>query len=235
MEESAGASHPSLPERQLILSYSSEAYRDFGWTSADPANGESGRGLAEVFVQLVTNLPQVKTICDLGCGNGYIASRLAELGYDVTGVDASKTGLAIARKISPNAQFVEALIDAKLGASAGLKNFDLVISSDVIEHLYRPADLVEASISILKPTGQLLIGTPYHGYLKNLALSVAGRMDSHFCVLDDGGHIKFFSVKTLSLLFRKYGFENLRFSYYGRGPWLWKNMICCAQRRFENA
>lgn len=163
-----------------------------------------------------------------------MTNRLGELGYEVTGVDASKTGLAIARQNSRNAQFIEALIDAKLGAHIGLNNFDLVISSDVIEHLYRPADLLEASISVLKPTGQLLIGTPYHGYIKNVALSVAGKMDSHFCALDDGGHIKFFSVKTLSLLLQKHGFENLRFSYYGRGPWLWKNMICHAERRREN-
>lgn len=217
------------------MSYSSETYRDFGWTSAGPANGDSGRGLAEAFVKLVTSLPHVKTICDLGCGNGYMANRLAGLGYDVTGIDASETGLAIARQTSSNAQFIEALIDANLGVNTGLNSFDVVISSDVIEHLYRPADLLEASISVLKPTGQLLIGTPYHGYLKNLALSIGGKMDSHFCALDDGGHIKFFSVKTLSLLLQNYGFENLRFSYYGRGPWLWKNMICCAQRRFENA
>lgn len=217
------------------MSYSSETYRDFGWTSAGPANSESGRGLADVFVTLVTKLTHVKTICDLGCGNGYMTNRLAELGYEVTGVDASKTGLAIARQTSPNSQFIEALIDAKLGANTGLNSFDLVISSDVIEHLYRPADLLEASSSVLKPTGQLVIGTPYHGYIKNLALSIAGKMDSHFCALDDGGHIKFFSVKTLSLLLQKYGFENLRFSYYGRGPWLWKNMICHAQRRSKNA
>lgn len=213
------------------MSYSSETYRDFGWRSAAPANGESGRGLADVFVKLVTGLTGVQTICDLGCGNGYIANRLTELGYDVTGVDASKTGLAIARQTSPNAQFIEALIDAQLGENTGLNNFDLVVSSDVIEHLYRPSDLFEASLSVLKPTGQVLIGTPYHGYIKNLALSVAGKMDSHFCVLDDGGHIKFFSVRTLSLILKRYGFENLRFSYYGRGPWLWKNMICHAQRK----
>jgi 2-polyprenyl-3-methyl-5-hydroxy-6-metoxy-1,4-benzoquinol methylase len=89
---------------------------------------------------------------------------------------------------------------------------DLVISSDVIEHFYRPADLLESAAALLGPEGHLLIGTPYHGYLKNLVLSVTGRMDAHFTALWDGGHIKFFSVKTLSQLIAAYGFTDLRFS-----------------------
>ena len=39
-----------------------------------------------------------------------------------------------------------------------------MISSDVIEHLYRPSDLLEAAVTQLKPGGQILLGTPYHGY-----------------------------------------------------------------------
>ena len=82
----------------------------------------------------------------------------------------------------------------------------------------------------MKPGGHILLGTPYHGYLKNLALAVAGRMDSHFSALHDGGHIKFFSVKTLSQLLITHSFENLSFTFYGRAPWLWKNMICHARK-----
>jgi 2-polyprenyl-3-methyl-5-hydroxy-6-metoxy-1,4-benzoquinol methylase len=126
-------------------------------------------------------------------------------------------------------KFVEALINQDLDAFG---NFDLVISSDVIEHLYRPADLLEAAFTLLKPGGHILVGTPYHGYLKNLALAVTNRMDSHFSVLHDGGHIKFFSVKTLSGLMAAHGFEDLSFTFYGRAPWLWKNMICHARNLF---
>ena len=54
--------------------------------------------------------------------------------------------------------------------------------------------------------------------------------DAEFFALDDGGHIKFFSVKTLSQLLTAYGLTDLRFSFYGRAPWLWKNMICHARR-----
>lgn len=172
-------------------------------------------------------LDGVRSICDLGCGNGHIAGRLASLGYEVTGIDASQSGIRIAQHAYPEVNFVEALINREL---PGFQPFDLVISSDVIEHLYRPSDLLEAAFALAKPGGHLLLGTPYHGYLKNLAIAVTGRMDSHFSALHDGGHIKFFSVKTLSQLLTTHSFENLSFTYYGRAPWLWKNMICHARK-----
>jgi 2-polyprenyl-3-methyl-5-hydroxy-6-metoxy-1,4-benzoquinol methylase len=187
----------------------------------------SGDKLTEVFVALVKKLDGVRSICDLGCGNGHIAGRLASVGYEVTGIDASQSGIRIARQTYPEVDFVEALINREL---TGSRSFDLVISSDVIEHLYRPSDLLEAASTLLKPRGHLLLGTPYHGYLKNLAIAVAGRLDSHFSALHDGGHIKFFSVKTLSQLLTRHSFEDLSFNYYGRASWLWKNMICHARK-----
>jgi 2-polyprenyl-3-methyl-5-hydroxy-6-metoxy-1,4-benzoquinol methylase len=205
-------------------------YANFEWTSTNAGNGRSGEDLARFFIKLITGLKGVRSICDLGCGNGYITGRLANLGYNVTGVDASSTGIELARRNYPKAKFFSELIDANLKTRIALTDVDLVISSDVIEHLYRPADLLEAALSVLRLDGQILIGTPYHGYLKNLTISLAGKMDSHFSALDDGGHIKFFSVRTLSQLIERYGFTDLNYSFFGRAPRLWKNMICHARR-----
>ena len=68
------------------------------------------------------------------------------------------------------------------------------------------------------------------GILKNLALAVTGKLDNHFTVLWPGGHIKFFSVKTLGTLAAQYGFSVLGWKFYGRAPWLWRNMICRARK-----
>ena len=206
-------------------------YSDFKWRTPAPGNGRSGEGLSNLFINLIKSTRGLKTICDLGCGNGHMSGQLASLGYEVTGIDASETGVELATAAYARVIFIKELIDGELGTRAKLADFDAVISSDVIEHLYRPADLIEAASSLLSRRGHLIIGTPYHGYLKNLALGVTGKMDSHFSVLHDGGHIKFFSVPTLSKLIRKHGFEDLRFTFYGRTAWLWKNMICHARKR----
>ena len=204
-------------------------YSEFEWLAESAGNGESGEKLTLVFVELVRKLEGVRSICDLGCGNGHITGRLAELGYRVTGVDASSSGIAIARRAYPKVEFVEALI----GRELNLGQFDLVVSSDVIEHMYRPSDVLEAARALLKPGGQILLGTPYHGYLKNLVIAATGKMDAHFSALHEGGHIKFFSVKTLSMLMKEHGFEDLSFTFYGRALWLWKNMICQARQKEE--
>ncbi len=73
------------------------------------------------------------------------------------------------------------------------------------------------------------MSTPYHGYLKNLALAATGKLDAHFTVLRDGGHIKFFSRRTLEQMLREQGFEVAGFAGAGRWPWLWKSMLVKAR------
>jgi 2-polyprenyl-6-hydroxyphenyl methylase/3-demethylubiquinone-9 3-methyltransferase len=204
-------------------------YRDFGYTLPGPANGNVGRDLAERFVSLTRSLNGVQTVCDLGCGNGYLASRLGASGLHVTGIDASESGLEIARQhyATDKVTFVRAEIGADLEALLPVRlRFDVVVSSDVIEHLYRPDALVGTAAALLKPGGYLIVGTPYHGYLKNLATTVLNKWDSHHGVHWNGGHIKFFSKRTPRELVVRHGFQQARFHCYGRLPWLWKHMIC---------
>ena len=105
----------------------------------------------------------------------------------------------------------------------------MVISSDVIEHLFYPKELARFAKQCLKPNGQLIVTTPYNGYWKNLALALLNAMDRHHTVLWDGGHIKFFSVKTLSQLLNEEGFNDIQFKFAGRLPYLWKGMLASAR------
>jgi hypothetical protein len=72
----------------------------------------------------------------------------------------------------------------------------------------------------------LLVTTPYHGWLKNVAIAVLNKWHSHHSCLWDGGHIKFWSRASLSELLRQEGFEVIRFSGCGRAcgcgsRWCW--------------
>ena len=208
-------------------------YRDYGYTIAGHASGAAGHALATKFVSIVSGLGRVKSVCDLGCGNGYLASLLGNAGFAVTGVDASPSGIDVAKRhySADNVDFLCVDFDASdvLSQISGAP-FDAIVSSDVIEHLYRPASLIEIARSILKPSGHLIVGTPYHGYVKNLAIAVAGKWDTHHGPNWNGGHIKFFSVGTLEELIEKHGFVGARFEFHGRAPLLWKNMICIARK-----
>lgn len=208
-------------------------FRALDFEAVAPCNGRSGELLADAIIGIIASIQGVRTILDIGCGNGYLAGRLAGLGYEVVGVDASETGVALAAKTfgSAAARFYVGQIDAELPRRLGLSTFDMVISSDVIEHLFRPADLLECARMALEPSGHMVLGTPYHGYLKNIALSLLDKWDDHHGVEWDGGHIKFFSVKTLSRLVVRHGFSWPKFHFCGRAPYLWKNMICVTRKQ----
>lgn len=96
--------------------------------------------------------------------------------------------------------------------------------------MYFPRQYAATLFSLLESGGTAIVSTPYHGYWKNLAMAVTGKMDAHFTVLWDHGHIKFWSVKTLGELLREAGFADIRFERVGRIPALAKSMIAIARK-----
>ena len=73
-----------------------------------------------------------------------------------------------------------------------------------------------------------MLTTPYHGYLKNLAIALTGRWDSHHDPLWEGGHIKFFSPATITRLLAGAGFAVQSIERVGRVPMLAKSMVVTA-------
>ena len=52
-------------------------------------------------------LPQFREVLDIGCGIGRVAGPLAQLGYNVTGIDSSSEAIASASLSYPEAKFIE--------------------------------------------------------------------------------------------------------------------------------
>ena len=200
-------------------------YADYRYRGSEHWNTK----FAEYLLNVVRGLPGVESVCELGCGNGALARVLAEEGYRIEGVDGSESGIAMARRNSNDVMFHRDLIDGGIaGRLDKAHRFDLVLGSEVIEHLYRPSDFLEAALSLLRPSGWLVLTTPYHGYLKYFALAAAGRMDRHLNPNWDGGHIKFFTVRSLRELLRKHHFLVRDCLFFGRIPGFWKSMIVVA-------
>ena len=103
--------------------------------------------------------------------------------------------------------------------------FDAVFSNAALHWVKPPENAAESIGLALKPGGRFILSTPYHGYLKNLAVAVLGKFDRHVSALWDGGHIKFWSYNTLSTLLKEMGFVNILFRGAGRFPYLWKSMV----------
>ncbi|MHB1231533.1 MAG: class I SAM-dependent methyltransferase [Burkholderiales bacterium] len=201
-------------------------YRDYGWEDAAPTQAHDF--IYPVLRAMLADDRQ-RSILDVGCGNGAVALALLEEGYDVVGLDASESGIALANAKHPGRFFTHDLAQEGLPPALAGRCFDLIISTEVVEHLYDPRRYVRFCRAALKPGGEIMISTPYHGYLKNLVMAVFGKMDKHFTVLWDGGHIKFWSRRTLTALLEESGFCVTEFRGAGRFPYLWKSMLIRAK------
>lgn len=169
-----------------------------------------------------------RRVFELGCGNGSLAKVMSDHGYTVTAIDTSIDGIKVARVSYPGIAFHNGSAYDDLAKKFG--KFKAVVSLEVVEHIFEPRKYVATVYELLEHGGAAVISTPYHSYVKNLALAVSGKMDAHFTALWDYGHIKFWSIKTLRILLLEAGFQEVRFLRVGRIPPLAKSMIAVAQR-----
>lgn len=202
-----------------------ETVENYGWSADLPP---SLTYLAPPIVRIAKRLGARKVL-DLGCGNGNMTAVLARAGFEVTGCDADAQGIEIAQKTYPSVNFRRVgVYDAP--DELGSHNFDIVVSTEVVEHLFAPRMLPRFAHSVLRPNGHLLISTPYHGYAKNLTMALLNKWDNHHDPLWDGGHIKFWSPRTLTKLLEDERFKIAGNTGVGRFPYLWKSMICWARK-----
>lgn len=157
---------------------------------------EAARGDVPTARSGRTIRPLARTsVLDVGSGGGILAEALARVGATVTGLDASAENVAaasahsvidpdIAERVFYEKLLVEDLAAQLAGAVEGsvaeeplsgaaarapAGGFDVVVSSEVIEHVNSPAMFVAALAACLRPGGVLVMTT-----ITRTALSYAG-------------------------------------------------------------
>jgi 2-polyprenyl-3-methyl-5-hydroxy-6-metoxy-1,4-benzoquinol methylase len=94
-------------------------------------------------------------VLDVGCGDGIMSSQFSKMGNYVTSVDLPTiTKAAHHRRVS----WVVAG-DAEQLAFAS-NTFDIVVASEMVEHLWNPSNFLDEVHRVLKPNGHLIIETP---------------------------------------------------------------------------
>ena len=141
---------------------------------SDPASGHMHPLIVPRIAEII-KLRKPKQVLDLGCGNGSMTSELKTLFPDIqfTAVDPSDEGIALATQTYAREGLsfsVGSVYDAP--SNEWLGKFDLIYSAEVVEHLYFPRSLPAFAKKVLRPGGTCICTTPYHGYLRNLGLSI---------------------------------------------------------------
>jgi SAM-dependent methyltransferase len=159
---------------------------------------------------------------DLGCGAGELTAVLAGAGARPVGVDVAEAALVRARSHHPQLDFRLAPIDGPLPFEDG--SFDLVWSSEVVEHVADTARWLSEVRRVLAPGGRLLLTTPSHGRLR-VVLGGVERFSEPL-----GDHLHLYTRGSLRSVLEEFGFGDVSVRAAGGPPLLRRVLLARAVR-----
>ncbi len=134
--------------------------RDFYENPQTPASSGPDRAhrMAGMLSAALRGVTAPAIILDVGCGDGAAAGLAAQRnpGHHMIGLDWSAGSLAQAQRLGLTV--IRAGVDAGLPLAA--QTADVVIMSELIEHLVDTDSALDEAFRVLKPGGSLLLSTP---------------------------------------------------------------------------
>lgn len=115
--------------------------------------------LTKIKMQIAEHIHPGNQVLDLGCGTGTLAQMCIERGAVVTGVDANSGMLAVAKRNSPSANYLNISL-GNLDEHLGDESFDIILSTLAFSELTRAERIhvLKQIKRILKNGGKVLIG-----------------------------------------------------------------------------
>jgi 2-polyprenyl-3-methyl-5-hydroxy-6-metoxy-1,4-benzoquinol methylase len=163
------------------------------------------RRQAGIILSRIEKMKRRGKLLDIGCGSGLLLDEAKSRGWKVEGVDLSSWAKRYA-----NEQFgIRVFQGSLLKAAYPDQSFDAIVMLDVIEHLEHPKEVLKEIRRILKHDGILYVSTPDIG-------SFWSRIFGALWWGINKYHLFYFSKKTIEDLFRKYGFESIRYQAHPR-------------------
>ncbi|MGI9183945.1 MAG: class I SAM-dependent methyltransferase [Solirubrobacteraceae bacterium] len=161
-------------------------------------------------------------VLDLGCGAGTFTAALAGVGASVIGADVAEAALRRARQRHPGLEFRRVACGDALPFADGA--FDLVWSSEVIEHVADTARWLSEVRRVLARRGRLLLTTPNHSRAR-LALHGVERYSQPL-----GDHLHLYTRASLAEVLDEFGFAPVTVWAVGGAPGLRRLLLARAAR-----
>lgn len=163
-------------------------------------------------------------VLDVGCGDGHLLFQLKSGFGALYGLEYSPHRLEQARLNLAGLRFVPLLGSAEDMNYVASDSIDCVVSADTIEHIPDVYAACAEIFRVLKPGGRLVINTPNIAFLKKRMLLLAGRFPSTSQpneglgsdILFDGGHLHYFTYRSLRLVLERSGLKMEQAVGYGR-------------------
>src|SRR5437667_10368276 len=105
-------------------------------------------------------VPRGSAVLDLGCGNGAATAHFEQLGWRMSGVDNSESGIALASEAYPACRV--RCCDAQGEPPFAGSRVSAIIAIEVIEHVFALVLIIANCCNSLAPDSRLIINPPYH-------------------------------------------------------------------------
>ncbi len=149
--------------------------------------------------------PSTKKVLDIGCSDGQLGQIIKDrFSVEVHGLDISTEALSIAQTRLDKTFLVDINFDN--WTSKLTDKYDLVILSEVLEHLFDPDKVLREIRQILTDKGEVIITVPNLLFWKNRLKIFGGKWEYTDQGLMDRGHIHFFSWDSFKKMIREAGF-----------------------------
>ena len=163
-------------------------------------------------------------ILDIGCGSGMLLYQFHKAFKQLVGLEYSEHRLKQAEINLDEHDFVAIQGSAENMAEIDSNSIDRIISADTIEHIPDVYTAASEMFRVLKPGGTLVINTPNIAFIKKRLLLLLGRFPSTSQknegigsdILFDGGHLHYFTYRSLRIVLEKAGFVMEKKIGYGK-------------------
>lgn len=183
-------------DADLARIYSSGYFDSWGGSNDTAPYWKLKLALADHLLNQVPRSPERKAVLDIGCATGACLSAIHRRGWEPCGLDVNEHAVQLSAKNVPQA---EVKVGTTSDASEWAERFDVVVMSDVIEHVRDPFAEMYRVWALLKPGGYLVLLTPD---ILSLSARLMGRHWIHY----KQEHLFYFSRKGLRMLLDRSGF-----------------------------
>ncbi len=112
-------------------------------------------------------------ILDIGCGGGLLSEPMSRLGANVTGIDASRKNIEVAKFHSQKKKLKINYICASPETLKTKKKFDVILNMEIVEHVDDINFFIKESSNLLKKNGLMFVAT-LNKTLKSYLFAIVG-------------------------------------------------------------